>query len=42
VFTSVFGTFIALHFGFVAATMVAAASYLAAFLLTLFGEVRST
>jgi hypothetical protein len=42
VFTSVFGTFVALHFGFIAATMVAAVSYLAAFLLTLLGEVRST
>jgi hypothetical protein len=35
VFTSVFGTFVALHFGFVAATAVAALAYLAAFLLAL-------
>jgi hypothetical protein len=41
VFTSVFGTFVALHFGFIAATVVAAVSYLAAFLLTLTSEVRS-
>jgi hypothetical protein len=42
VFTSVFGTFVALHFGFVAATAVAAVSYIAAFLLTRINEVRST
>lgn len=35
VFASVFGTFVALHFGFVAASFVSASAYLVAFLLSL-------
>src|SRR5262249_40542364 len=41
VFTSVLGTFVALHFGFVAATAMSGAAYLAAFLLSLPTDVRS-
>jgi hypothetical protein len=41
VFTSVLGTFVALHFGFVAATAMSAAAYFAAFLLSLTSDVRS-